>query len=122
MPPEMTAPEVTTSTDKGRVLVVDDELDIREGLETLLHLEGYSVDLAANGTEGLRKIESPAAHQTLAPSTPSLAPPPAARRTPASATRAPASRRSPPPAFRRGRGGGCSAAVGRRGGFRFCAG
>src|ERR1035437_9051963 len=65
MPPEMTAPEVTTSTDKGRVLVVDDELDIREGLETLLHLEGYSVDLAANGTEGLRKIESRAYDMVL---------------------------------------------------------
>ncbi len=33
-------------------------MDIREGLDTLLSLEGYSVDLAANGTEGLRKIES----------------------------------------------------------------
>src|ERR1035438_7744787 len=65
MPPEMTAPEATTSTDKGRVLVVDDELDIREGLETLLHLEGYSVDLAANGTEGLRKIESRAYDMVL---------------------------------------------------------
>ncbi|MGA3044920.1 MAG: response regulator, partial [Bryobacteraceae bacterium] len=54
----MSAPEFLASPEKGRVLVVDDELDIREGLETLLSLEGYSVDLAANGTEGLRKIES----------------------------------------------------------------
>jgi len=58
MPPEMTAPELSASLAKGRVLVVDDELDIREGLDTLLSLEGYSVDLAPNGTEGLRKIES----------------------------------------------------------------
>src|SRR4029077_99581 len=43
---------------KGRVLVVDDEADIRESLDTLLSLEGYSVELAQNANEGLRKIES----------------------------------------------------------------
>jgi DNA-binding NtrC family response regulator len=43
---------------KGRILVVDDEADIRESLETLLDLEGYSVELAQNATEGLRKMES----------------------------------------------------------------
>ena len=32
--------------------MVDDEADIRESLETLLCLEGYSVDLAQNGGEG----------------------------------------------------------------------
>jgi len=58
MPLEMTATESTAAVAKGKVLVVDDELDIREGLETLLSLEGYKVDLAANGGEGLRKIES----------------------------------------------------------------
>jgi len=58
MPPEMTAPELSASTSKGKVLVVDDELDIREGLDTLLSLEGYTVDLAINGSEGVRKIES----------------------------------------------------------------
>jgi DNA-binding NtrC family response regulator len=58
MPLEMTATEVSADLGKGRVLVVDDELDIREGLETLLTLEGYGVDLAANGLEGLRKIET----------------------------------------------------------------
>jgi len=41
---------------KGRILVVDDEADIRESLETLLDLEGYSVELAQNATEGLRKM------------------------------------------------------------------
>src|SRR5580698_2255136 len=65
MPPDMSAPEISTSTGKARVLVVDDELDIREGLETLLKLEGYQVDLAANGTEGLRKIESRAYDMVL---------------------------------------------------------
>src|SRR5690348_3559222 len=43
---------------KGRILVVDDEIDIRESLETLLSLEGYNVELAGNATEGLKKIES----------------------------------------------------------------
>jgi len=41
-----------------KLLVIDDELDIREGLQTLLELEGYSVDLAQNGTEGLQKLDS----------------------------------------------------------------
>ena len=58
MPPEMSAPELSASISKGKVLVVDDELDIREGLDTLLSLEGYSVELAVNGSEGARKIES----------------------------------------------------------------
>jgi DNA-binding NtrC family response regulator len=36
----------------GRVLVIDDEAEIRESLETLLQLEGYTVTSAATGTEG----------------------------------------------------------------------
>src|SRR5882724_8909275 len=36
----------------GRVLVIDDEAEIRESLETLLQLEGYVVSSAATGTEG----------------------------------------------------------------------
>jgi DNA-binding NtrC family response regulator len=43
---------------KGRILVIDDEPDIRESLEALLVDEGYSVELAQNGTEGLHKLES----------------------------------------------------------------
>ena len=42
---------------KGRVLVVDDEVEIRESLEALLDLEGYQVDLAANAAEGERNLE-----------------------------------------------------------------
>ncbi|MBS1826770.1 MAG: response regulator, partial [Acidobacteria bacterium] len=42
---------------RGRILIVDDEADIRESLETLLSLEGYSIDEAPNATEGLRKLE-----------------------------------------------------------------
>jgi DNA-binding NtrC family response regulator len=41
---------------KGKILVVDDEVDIREGLELLLTSEGYAAELAENGTEGLRKM------------------------------------------------------------------
>jgi DNA-binding NtrC family response regulator len=43
---------------RGHILVIDDEEAIREGLEMLLLTEGYSVDLAPNGTEGVRKLEN----------------------------------------------------------------
>src|SRR3954451_12641002 len=43
---------------KARVLVIDDESEIRESLELLLSMEGYSVDLAHNATEGVRKLEA----------------------------------------------------------------
>ncbi len=56
MPLEMTASQ-PGKDNKGKVLVIDDELDIREGLEMLLISEGYAVDLAQNGTEGVRKLE-----------------------------------------------------------------
>src|SRR5262249_34723758 len=52
----MTAP-VSIQT-RGRILVIDDESDIREALEALLMNAEYSVDLASNGTEGIRKLES----------------------------------------------------------------
>jgi DNA-binding NtrC family response regulator len=42
---------------KGAILVIDDEADIRESLETLLSLEGYNVDLAQNAAEGLRSLD-----------------------------------------------------------------
>ncbi len=54
----MSAPDATSSSIKGRVLVIDDEADIREGLEMLLLSEGYAVELAHNGTDGLRKLEN----------------------------------------------------------------
>jgi DNA-binding NtrC family response regulator len=43
---------------KGRILVIDDEEDIRESLEALLSLEGYHVEMAVNGGDGLRKLEN----------------------------------------------------------------
>jgi DNA-binding NtrC family response regulator len=42
---------------KGRILIIDDEEDIRESLETLLSLEGYAVDLAPLANAGLRQLE-----------------------------------------------------------------
>ena len=42
---------------KGSVLIIDDEEEIRESIELLLSSEGLSTDTAANGEEGLRKIE-----------------------------------------------------------------
>src|SRR5512139_1029267 len=42
---------------RGKILVVDDEADIRESLETLLEIEGYSVQSAENAAEGLTRFE-----------------------------------------------------------------
>ncbi len=39
-----------------RILIIDDEAAIRESLETLLALEGYTVQTAENGELGLEKI------------------------------------------------------------------
>jgi DNA-binding NtrC family response regulator len=43
---------------KGRILVIDDEADIRESLEALLTLEGYQVDVAQNGGDGVQALEA----------------------------------------------------------------
>jgi len=58
MPEVVAAEETTASTPKGKILVIDDEADIRESLDALLSLEGYEVDLAANATEGAASLES----------------------------------------------------------------
>jgi DNA-binding NtrC family response regulator len=42
---------------KGSILVVDDESEIREGLELLLNMEGYATASAETGEEGLSKLE-----------------------------------------------------------------
>src|ERR1700691_6121370 len=41
-----------------RILIIDDEAAIRESLETLLLLEGYVVESAAEGQSGLRFIDT----------------------------------------------------------------
>ena len=40
----------------GSVLIVDDEAAIRESLQTLLEFEGYTVEIANDGMEGLARI------------------------------------------------------------------
>ena len=40
----------------GSILIIDDEAEIRESLETLLELEGYSVETAGTGQQGLYRI------------------------------------------------------------------
>src|SRR3974390_2826742 len=40
----------------GTVLIVDDESAIRESLQTVLELEGYAVDTAGDGAEGLARL------------------------------------------------------------------
>ena len=41
---------------QGAVLIVDDEASIRESLQTLLEMEGYNVETAASGEEGLARV------------------------------------------------------------------
>ncbi len=43
---------------RARILVIDDEADIRESLEALFLLENYAVDLAVNGGDGLAKFDA----------------------------------------------------------------
>jgi DNA-binding NtrC family response regulator len=46
----------SSSPTAGAILVIDDEAAIRESLETLLTLEGYDVETAGSGEEGLARI------------------------------------------------------------------
>jgi DNA-binding response OmpR family regulator len=41
---------------RSRVLVIEDDVDIQQALGQVLADEGYEVDLAADGAEGLSKI------------------------------------------------------------------
>jgi len=41
----------------GSILVIDDEAAIRESLEVLLALEGYTITMAVDGEEGLRTLD-----------------------------------------------------------------
>jgi len=53
-------PAIPSTNQSGtieRILIIDDEAAIRESLETLLSLEGYAVETAVNGEDGLIAIE-----------------------------------------------------------------
>ncbi len=58
--PEATISRSTPGVDEfsylGSVLIVDDEAAIRESLQTLLEFEGYSVETANDGQEGLTRV------------------------------------------------------------------
>ncbi len=43
-------------TSRSRILVVDDEPSARSGLEKLLQLEGFEVDLASDGAQALERL------------------------------------------------------------------
>ncbi|HEY9127849.1 MAG TPA: sigma-54 dependent transcriptional regulator [Acidobacteriaceae bacterium] len=45
------------NTGSSKILVIDDEAGIRESLEVLLTLEGYTVEMAVDGAAGLRMLE-----------------------------------------------------------------
>jgi len=47
---------VEQTTARGSVLIIDDEAAIRESLETLLSLEGYRIETASTGDEGLARL------------------------------------------------------------------
>ncbi len=49
-----------------RILVVDDELDIRTELAEYLEIEGYQVEVAGDGREALDKLEAAPADVVVA--------------------------------------------------------
>jgi PAS domain S-box-containing protein len=52
--PARPAPSATQPTKRGRILLVDDEPDIRRSISKLLTRSGWQVQLAESGEEGLR--------------------------------------------------------------------
>lgn len=48
--------QIDPPADKGRILLVEDDYDIRESLRELLEVEGFHVDTAINGLEALEKL------------------------------------------------------------------
>lgn len=45
-------------SEKQRILVVEDQAPMRRNIALLLEMEGYEVETAANGREGLQKVEA----------------------------------------------------------------
>src|SRR5205809_3295858 len=44
------------SSSQGCILIIDDEAEIRESLQTLLEFEGYDVEVAEDGAQGVSKL------------------------------------------------------------------
>src|SRR5438270_4230492 len=51
-------PRIESGIAQGSILIIDDEMSIRESLETLLGMEGYNVETAEAGEEGLSRLAS----------------------------------------------------------------
>lgn len=51
--------------DKYRILIVEDDKEIRDGVEIYLRNQGYEVFQAANGAEGLKVIEQQELHLAI---------------------------------------------------------
>jgi DNA-binding NtrC family response regulator len=49
-------PGVPHTAQSGSILIIDDEAAIRESLQTLLELEGYRIETASDGEEGLSRL------------------------------------------------------------------
>jgi DNA-binding NtrC family response regulator len=47
-----------SSADNARILIIDDEAAIRDSLETLLTLEGFTVEMATEGVSGMDMLTS----------------------------------------------------------------
>ena len=59
MPDVTLAPDATASSiAAGRILIIDDEAAIRDSLEALLTLEGFSVEMSPEGASGMDRIAS----------------------------------------------------------------
>src|ERR1700731_286407 len=52
----ISGPRHGNSSPTGSVLIIDDEAEIRESLQTLLELEGFAVDTADSGEDGLAQM------------------------------------------------------------------
>ncbi|MDR3792349.1 MAG: sigma-54 dependent transcriptional regulator [Terracidiphilus sp.] len=54
----VSTPSSNGDSNPSTILVIDDEAGIRESLEVLLTLEGYTTEMAVDGEEGLHKLEA----------------------------------------------------------------
>ncbi len=43
---------------KAKILIIDDEMDLRENLKYVFQMKGYAVEVAEDGVQGLKKLET----------------------------------------------------------------